>query len=156
MEHPLPLCAIHYVDMTMMSDPPDVSMLPAKENLVIHHDCECPVGGCRQHYSPEFGYFTVTEEVVEVDAGYPSTSLRIHLNRTQAICGDHEHAMYIAAFDSTTKVQKFLCPERCCTRTWQVLADAAPAYWLGEGFFGRRIDNREKRYSTLGAVLRQR
>jgi hypothetical protein len=162
MERPRPLCPIHYVNMTMMSDPTDVPLLPARANLVIDHDCVCPVSDCRQHYSPEFGYFTVTEKVDEVNAIrfsslviYPSTSLRIHLNPTQSICGDHEHAMYIAAFHSATKVQKFLCPEMYCTRTWQVLADAAPAYWLGEGYFGRRIENREKRYTTHGAVLRQ-
>ncbi len=143
--------------MTIVPDPPDVAMLPAKGGLVIDHDCECPVGGCRQHYSPEFGYFTVTEHVDEVNAinfsglaFYPSTSLRIHVNPTQAICGDHEHAMYIASFHSGTKTQMFLCPERYCTRTWQVLADAAPAYWLGEGFFGSRIRNRKK-YLTVDA-----
>jgi hypothetical protein len=111
--------------------------LPKTWEIVAGHDCECPVDDCAQHYSPGYGYFTL-ESNEEHRSATGSPSFRINRSSTQVICGEHEHSMFLESFHSETNLQKFRCPQRDCQQTMEILAGAAPAYWLGEDYFRTR------------------
>ena len=139
LHHIRPLCPAHH--LLMIPEPNVVN--PANEwDRVMGRTCKCKRPGCNQHYSPGYGYFIVEQNIEHSKVtGVPS--LRIHVNATQAICGDHDYAMFIESFHPVTNVQRFNCPEISCRTTCQVVADAPPAYWLGDDYFLARMTARK-------------
>jgi hypothetical protein len=129
-----PLCPTHYEAMVISPMAPNQPAMAKAEDAGEIHDCECLVGGCPQHYSPGYGYFTVAQNDDHwVATG--SSSLRIRRRFVQVLCGKHQHSMFLESFDREAQVENFRCPERDCQRTMTILAGGPPVYWLDEGFF---------------------
>lgn len=119
-----------------MPPAPNVVKLGHPWDRIMGLTCECTAPDCYQHYSPGYGYFIVRANVEHFEViRTPRSSLRILVNATQAICGHHDYAMFIASFHPDTKVQEFNCPEGTCGKSCQVPAYAAPAYWLHDDYF---------------------
>ena len=128
-----PLCPEHHEAM--------VSHLSAQQSVSGGsdtneiRDCECPVPGCQQKYSPGFGYFTYSRND-DYWGATNSSSFRITRRSTQVICGEHEASMFIESFDKSTNLENFRCPQKGCQQTMKILTGGAPTYWLGSGYFG--------------------
>jgi hypothetical protein len=128
---PRPLCPTHRE--TMVCDPGQDES-PSGLETSDFHSCECIVDACSQHYSPEFGYFTV-ERNDDFFVATNSPSLRILRRDTQAICGQHGNCMFIESFEAGTNWESFRCSRRTCEQTIRIMDGGPPAYWLGSGFW---------------------
>lgn len=129
-----PICPAHYQCMianSRLMELPTVS--ETWDGSDIYH-CHCSVNGCPQEYSPGYGYFTVgrNDDHWNVTG---SSSLQIIRRSTQAICGEHQTAMFLASFDPKSQVENFRCPQRSCPHTISIIAGSPPAYWLDEDYF---------------------
>lgn len=134
-EHVRPLCPAHYSLMLVNPNVLDWSASPERWDMTDSHDCECPVNGCPQHYSPGLGYFTLKENF-EHQSATGSATLRISRSATQVICAHHKYSMFLESFDSSTKLGNFRCPNANCQQVMAIMTDGPPAYWLSEGHFG--------------------
>jgi len=127
-----PLCPKHH---EAMISPPDTSQSELNRLEIIEkHGCACPVDGCSQMYSLSLGYF----ETGLNDDYWRTTrspSLSVVRNGTQAICGEHESAMFIESFDRVNKLERFRCPHNGCKQTMNIPSGGPPTYWLGSGYF---------------------
>src|SRR5882757_6150256 len=91
--------------------------------------CNCPVENCTQNYSPEMGYFAV-ERVQDHWFVTGSSSLKLHRNETQVICGDQaRNVMFLEKIDPKTNEQTFRCPQKDCGKTMKIPANSPPIYW---------------------------
>jgi len=108
--------------------------LPDTWDSLDGHDCECPISGCPNHYSPGCGYFTLEPNLAHRDAT-GSAALRINRSATQVICYRHKYSMFLESFDPCTNLGNFRCPHKDCQQRMAVDAGGPPAYWLGEGYF---------------------
>ena len=134
--HFRPLCPKHHILMAVGLESAGPLILPGHWDPLEGHDCECPEIGCPQHYSPGLGYFIV-EENKEHSSATGIAALRINRSPTQVICGQHKHAMFLAACRQPN-LWIFRCPQKDCLRTVKISAGAPPAYWLGDGYFKNR------------------
>jgi hypothetical protein len=135
--HFRPLCPVHHILMAVGLESTAPLILPTNWDPLEGHDCECPEPGCPQHYSPGFGHF-VLEENKEHSSATGLSALRINRSPTQAICGRHKHAMFLAACRHAANLWIFRCPQEDCTRSIEIPANAASAYWFGDGYFKNR------------------
>jgi hypothetical protein len=127
-----PLCPRHYVVMVYTSA--DSQEADDSKAVEAQH-WACPIDECRQNYSAGLGYFTISKNP-DYWPVTRSSSLRISMNATQALCGEeHKSAMFIEKFDAGENLQTFRYPEKDCQQTLKIRADGPPAYRLGEGFF---------------------
>ncbi len=68
-----------------------------------------------------------------------SSSLKLHRNETQVICGDAaRNVMFLEKIDPKTNEQTFRCPQKECRKTMKIPANSPPIYWLAEGFLSQR------------------
>lgn len=110
----------------------------AKDDALEIHDRECVVDRCPQHYSPDYGYFTLARND-DYWAGTASSSLRIKRDPVQALCGEHRYSMFLVSFDRGSQEGEFRCQHAGCRQALKIVAGGPPAYWLGRGFFNTRM-----------------
>jgi len=80
------------------------------------------------------GYFAM-ERVQDHWFVTGSSSLKLHRNETQVICGDAaRNVMFLEKIDPKTKEQTFRCPQRDCGKTMKIPPNSPLVYWLAEGF----------------------
>lgn len=129
-----PLCPTHNKAMVVG---PNVGRdtTPGTSLEIDVHYYEWSVSACQQNYSPDLGYFTV-EGNDDYWLDPKSSSLRISRSPKQVICSEqHKYLMFIESFDPKRNVENFRCPVRNFQQRMEILANGAPAYWLGDGFF---------------------
>jgi hypothetical protein len=89
--------------------------------------CNCPVELCTQNYSPEMGYFAM-ERVQDHWFVTDSSSLKLHRNETQVLCGDAaRNVMILERIDPKIHEQIFRCPQQDCGKTMKIPADGPPS-----------------------------
>src|ERR1700674_5446156 len=130
-----PLCPTHHE--AMVSHPNSPRAVRDGSDTININGRECPVDGCQQKYSPDFGYFTFTRTDDHWNVTN-SSSLRITRSSTQVICGNHKDAMFIASIDAGTNLANFRCPQNGCQQSMKILIGGPPTFWLGSGYFGTR------------------
>ena len=131
-----PLCPAHHTVMVIAPDALVPGAFGTSRRTIEGHDCECPLDGCPNHYSPGFGYFTIEPNLDHLIAT-GQTTLKILRSVTQVICGEHEYSMFLQAVDLKAGRQAFRCPDRTCPQVLELSLGSPPAYWLGPGFFKR-------------------
>lgn len=131
-DHLRPLCPAHHE--ALVSHPNAQQMVSDGSDTIDIHDCECPVDGCPQKYSPSLGYFTFRRNADHWNVTN-SSSLSLTRRSTQVICGQHKDSMFIESFDKTANLENFRCPQKGCHQTMKLLSGGAPTYWLGSGYF---------------------
>src|SRR6266481_803456 len=132
-----PLCPKHHEVMVSHPNGPQ-TVRDGSDGININgRERECPVNGCQQKYSPDFGYFTLTRTDDHWNVTN-SSSLRITRSSTQVICGKHKEAMFIESIDAGTNWANFRCPQNGCKQSMKILTGGPPAFWLGSGYFGTR------------------
>src|SRR5258708_18254784 len=115
-----------------------MKMLQPRTELRLLCISMCPVELCTQNYSPESVYFAL-ERVQDHWFVTGSSSLNLHRNETQVICGDQaRNVMFLEKIDPKTNEQTFRCPQKECRKTMKIPANSPPIYWLAEGFLSQR------------------